>query len=163
MRSLTHTKVRTHRGIHKPCGQERGEGIPEKTMFVHMVYGCPLLVRTFVWVSDLISIFCHTLGTTFKIVPVCFLLNTFPRPRNAVQMRYKMFLIINLSVLLRGHVQTTWTEFWAILTPSSLLWTLLLNSCGHLSKPLNCLRGLYIAPNMQANNLTLAVMFSYEL
>ena len=30
----------------------------------------------------------------------------------------------------RGRVQTTWTEFWAILTPSpSMLTTLLLNSC----------------------------------
>ena len=51
----------------------------------------------------------------------------------------RIYLFISLSgsypisrvigFIARGRVQTTWTEFWAILTPPPPMWTLLLNSC----------------------------------
>ena len=50
-----------------------------------------------------------------------------------------LFHPVLLSVTVWGCVQTTWTEFWAILTPLPPMWTLLLNSlikcCGHLGNP----------------------------
>ena len=39
------------------------------------------------------------------------------------------FIHTYLTFKIRGRVQTTWTEFWAILTPLPPMWTLLLNSC----------------------------------
>ena len=54
----------------------------------------------------------------------------------------------------RGRVQTTWTEFWAMLTPSPLCRHFYLiavtKCCGHLSNPLPliCPRGLYTSPKI---------------
>ena len=48
----------------------------------------------------------------------------------------------------RGCVQTTWTEFWAILTHLCKHFYLIafIKCCGHLSNPLICPRGLYTSP-----------------